>query len=104
MLWSKNANFFVYVDLVRIRLKIMLSDFAQEKETFLTTKNNFSKSTNIAFSKWLTHDFGQKMPFFLYLHLMKIRLEIMLGDFAGKKKLILTLKKIFQQIALFERG
>ena len=38
MLWSKNANFFVYVDLVRIGLKIMLSDFEQEKETFLTTK------------------------------------------------------------------
>ena len=45
MLWSKNANFFVYVDLVRIGLKIMLSDFEQEKETFLTTKKqNFSKS------------------------------------------------------------
>ena len=84
---QKMPFFFVYVDLVRIRLKIMLSDFAQEKETFLTTKNNFSKSKNFAFSKWLTHAFGQKMPFFLYLHLMKIRLEIMLGDFAGKKNL-----------------
>ena len=48
------------------------------------------------------------MPFFLYLHLMIIRLEIMLGDFAGEKKPILTLKKKkffkVQKIALFERG
>ena len=31
MLWSKNANFFVYVDLVKIGLEIMLTDFPQEK-------------------------------------------------------------------------
>ena len=29
--WTKNPNFFVYVDLVKIRLEIMLSDFPQEK-------------------------------------------------------------------------
>ena len=58
MLWSKNANFFVCVDLVRIRLKIMLTDFAQEKETFLTTKNNFSisKSKNAFFSLFTFDD------------------------------------------------
>ena len=39
MLSLKNANFFVYVDLVKIRLEIMFSDFAQEKETFVTIKN-----------------------------------------------------------------
>ena len=36
---EKNANFFVYVDLVKIRLEIMFSDFAHEKETFVTIKN-----------------------------------------------------------------
>ena len=41
--WSKNANYLVYLDLVKIRLEIMLSDFAEKKETFLTIKNNFLK-------------------------------------------------------------
>ena len=36
---QKMPIFFVYVDLERIRLKIMLSDFAQEKDTFLTIKD-----------------------------------------------------------------
>ena len=38
MLWSKNANFFVYVNEVTIRLKIMLSDFAEKKETYFDYK------------------------------------------------------------------
>ena len=63
MLWSKNANFFVYVDLVKIGLEIMLSDFAQEKGTFLTLKNRiFQSPKNRIFPKGLTHAFDQKMP------------------------------------------
>ena len=50
----KKCHFFVYVDLVKIGLEIMLSDFAQEKETFLTLKNRI-------FPKGLTHAFDQKM-------------------------------------------
>ena len=43
--WTKNPNFFVYVDLVKIRLEIMLSDFPQEKRNlFEWKKQNFSKS------------------------------------------------------------
>ena len=34
-----HAMFFVYVDLEKFKLEIMLNDFAQEKETFLTLKN-----------------------------------------------------------------
>ena len=49
MLWSKNANFFVYVDLVKIGLEIMRSDFAQEKGTFLTLKTEFFKVQKIEF-------------------------------------------------------
>ena len=85
MLWSKNANFFVYVDLVRIRLKIMLSDFAQEKETFY--KKHFFKVQKLRFFKVVNPCFWSKNAFFLYLHLTKIRLEIMLGDFGEKKNL-----------------
>ena len=45
------------------------------------------------FSKGLTHAFGQKMPFFLYLDLIKMRLEIMLSDFVGKKETFFGIKK-----------
>ena len=63
MLWSKNANFFVYVDLVKIGLEIMRSDFTQEKGTFLTLKNRiFQSPKNRIFPKGLTHAFDQKMP------------------------------------------
>ena len=42
--------FFAYVDLERIRLKIMLSDFAPEKDTFLTIKETeFFKVQKFAF-------------------------------------------------------
>ena len=34
MLWLKKANYLFYIDLVKIRLEIMLSDFAERKETF----------------------------------------------------------------------
>ena len=39
MLLVKNANYLDYLDLVKIRLAIMLSDFAEKKETFLTINN-----------------------------------------------------------------
>ena len=62
MLWSKNANFFVYVDLVKIGLEIMRSDFTQEKGTFLTLKNRiFQSPKNRIFPKGLTHAFDQKI-------------------------------------------
>ena len=35
LIWTKNANFFfVYVDLEKIRLKIMLTDFHRKKKPF----------------------------------------------------------------------
>ena len=37
--WSKNANYLVYLDLVKIRLEIMLSYFAEKKKPVLTMKN-----------------------------------------------------------------
>ena len=63
MLWSKNAKFFVYADLVKLGLEIMLSVFVQEKRTFLTLKNRiFHSPKNRIFPKGLTHAFDQKMP------------------------------------------
>ena len=72
----------------------MYSDFAEKKETFLTLeKQNFSKSKKWHFfSKESTHAFGQKMPIFLYLNLINLRLEIMLSDFTEKKETFFILK------------
>ena len=46
-------------------LEIMLSNFAEKKQSFFDLKKNFfSKSKkNRTFSKGLAHTFGQKMPF-----------------------------------------
>ena len=63
--WAKNANFILNLNLIKISLEIMLSHFAEKKETFLTLKNRiFQSSKKRTFSKGLTHAFGQKMPFF----------------------------------------
>ena len=49
--------------MVKIRLEIMLSDFAEKKETcFDYEKHNFLKSKKSSFPKGLAHAFGQKMP------------------------------------------
>ena len=106
--WPKNAKFF-YLDLVKITLQLMLNYFEEKKETFLDyKKREFFKVQKIAFffSKGLIHTFGQKMPFFLYFYLVKIRLEIMLSDFAEKKETCFDYKnRIFQspKNPLFQR-
>ena len=92
----KKCHFFVYVDLEKFGLEIMLNDFAQEKETFLTLKNRiFQSPKNCIYPKRLTQAFDEKVPIFLlYLDLVKIRLEIFPSVFAEKKKNICDLKKI----------
>ena len=73
----------------------MLSDFAEKRETFLTIKNRIFQSPKdrIFFQTGRTHAFGQKMPFFSLLDLIKITLQIMLSDFAVKKETFFDLKK-----------
>ena len=39
MLLAKKCQFFLYSNLIKISLEIMLSDFTEKKETFLTLKN-----------------------------------------------------------------
>ena len=59
----------------------MLNYFEEKKETYFDYKKEiFSKSKK-------SHAFGQKILFFLYFDLIKIRLEIMLSDFQEKKNL-----------------
>ena len=62
----KKCHFFVYVDLEKFGLEIMLNDFAQEKETFLTLKNRiFQSPKNCIYPKRLTQGFDEKVPIFL---------------------------------------
>ena len=84
----KKCQFFLYLDLVKIRLEIMLNDFAEKKETFFGyKKQNFSKSKKSHFSKGVNPCFWTKIAnFFVYVDLEKIRLKIMLTDFHRKKK------------------
>ena len=42
--WSKNTNYLIYLDLVKIRLEIMLSDFTEKKQTFCYFKNRVFQS------------------------------------------------------------
>ena len=87
MILVKNAIYLFDLDLVEIRLAIMLSDFAEKKETFLTMNKRIfqSKKKSHCFSKRL-NAFGQKCQILLFLHLVKIRLEMMLSNFAEKKE------------------
>ena len=69
----------------------MLSDFTEKKETFFYhfQKQSFSKTKNSHFSKGLTHAFNETWLIFSLLTIdqkKKKRLEIILGDFAEKKK------------------
>ena len=65
-----------------------------KKKTFLALKKqNFSKPKKSAFPKGLAYAFRQKMPFFLYLDLVNIRLEIMVNYFEETKETFLTIKK-----------
>ena len=75
----------------------MLSEFAEKKETFLTMNNRIfqSKKKSHFFSKRL-NAFGEKCQILLFLHLVKIRLEMMLSNFVEKEE---SLKN-----RLFQRG
>ena len=80
--------------MIKIRLEIILSDFAGKKEKFFgPKKQNFSKPKKSAFPKGLAYAFRQKMPFSLYLDLVNIRLEIMVNYFEETKETFLTIKK-----------
>ena len=64
--WSKKCHFFLYLDLIKMRLEMILSEFAIKRETFFDLeKHNFLKfQKSHVFSKELTHAFGPEMPIF----------------------------------------
>ena len=60
--------FFLCLDLIKITLEIMLSDFAKKKEFFLTLKKkHFSKSKQIPFFQGITHAFDEKIPIIWFI-------------------------------------
>ena len=59
----------------------MFNNVLERKETFFGHKNViFQSPKNRIFPKGLTHAFHQRMYFFLYLFLVKIRPEIMFNN------------------------
>ena len=67
MLLVKKCQFFLYLDLVKMTLEIILNDFAEKKETFFGyKKQNFSESKKSHFSKRVNPCFWTKnAKFFL---------------------------------------
>ena len=63
MFLAKTCQFF-NLNLIKISLETMLSDFAEKKNS-LTLKNRIFQTPKYrTFSKGLIHTFGPKMPFF----------------------------------------
>ena len=85
MILAKKWQLFLYLHLVKIRQEILLSDLAEKKETFFLgyKKQNFSKFKKSHFSKGANPWFWTKNANYeVHLGWVKIRLEIMLSDFA----------------------
>ena len=84
----QKCQFFLYLFLVKTRLEKMFLNILDKKETIFGNKHFIplkSQKSHI-FAKELTQWFCQKMPFFLYLFLVKTRLEIMFHNVLDKKE------------------
>ena len=83
---KKNANFFLYLQLIKTKkTRKMLGDFAEKQETFFFFYFNKPCSLKSKTSHFLLL-LVKKCHCFVYLDLVKRRLEIMLSDFAEKKE------------------
>ena len=93
-------HFLRYLDLIKIRLKILLSNFAEKKETFFDLKNRiFQTPKNRTFSKGIDNPcfWSKNGHYLVYLDLVKIRLAIMLNYIEERKETFLTMKnRIFK--------
>ena len=86
----------------------MLNKVCDRKQTFFDYKDQFFQSPkNRVFQKRLTHAFGQKKFFFLYLFSVKKGLEIRFNNVLGRKETFFDHKnKIFQRLKniIFSKG
>ena len=82
----KNWNYFLCLVLNKIGLKIMFADRPVRKQAYLDWKIRIlpSRPMQMLF-KGLTHDFGQKLNYFLCLLLNKIALKIMFAKHPVRK-------------------
>ena len=70
--------------------------FPIEKKLFLTIKTKLYKvPKNCIFPKGLTHGFDEKCQIFLYLDLVKIRLEKVSNNILERKETFFYYKKTF---------
>ena len=84
--WSKNANSFFYLVLVKTRLEIRFNNVLDRKETFFEYKNKiFQSPKNRNFPKGAML-LVKKCQIFLYVDLVKIRVEKMLNNFVEKEE------------------
>ena len=109
MLLTKRCQFFLYLFWVKTRLEIRLNKVLDTKEPFFVYKRKISESPkNRILPKGLTHAIGEKNTnFFLYLFLVKTRLEIRLNNVLDTKEPFLTIKGKFLKvlkIAFSQRG
>ena len=94
--------------MLKIRLEIRFNNVLDIKEPFLAIKTKiFEIPKSCIFPKGLTHAFGQKCQFFLYLVLVKTRLQISFNNVLDRKETFSEYKnKIFQspQNHIFPKG
>ena len=65
---AKKCQFFLYLDLVKIRLEIMLNYFKERKETSLTIKNRiFQNPKDRIFFKRVNPCFWPKYVIFFFI-------------------------------------
>ena len=88
MLLVKKCQIFLYLDLVKLRLEIMLNNFGEKKKLFLLSKQTFLTVPQISFfQRGLTHAFGKKKCFcFHYLFSPKMRLELRFNNILKRKQ------------------
>ena len=90
MLLVKKFNFFLYFFSLKQGLEISINDVLDRKETFFDYKNIvfFQHLKNHMSQKGLINPcFWQKSKIFLYLDLVKIRLEIRFNNVLNRNKL-----------------
>ena len=82
--FGQKCNFFLYLFSVKIRPEIMFNNVLYRKETFFSHKKIWFLKVleNWIFPKGLTHAFGKKVNFLLYLFSVKISLEVMVNNVA----------------------
>ena len=83
----QKSQFFLFLDLVKIRLEIRFNKVLDRKQTgFYYKEKNFQSSKNRILSKGLTHAFGQNIYFFsLFVFGQKVQ-EMGLNDVLERKQ------------------